>query len=220
MGWRRIARPLLQLGRCEERPVVCCSFASCLNAPSLPARNDRIVTVSNLLFAARGNGDAPEGGKEKKRKKKEKCATRLAGFASFTKNCSDRRNVTRKSGSSLSPKSTYAANSRGFRIFFSFLQNSSIFILCFPKSRTRSFAWKKNQRATMRTHFADCSFFYHAVYASRGRRRAAEKREQRPLILRFARANPERSAPDTDGNYFKTIAVPLAIRSISDRDDR
>lgn len=68
---------IVAIGQMRRKAGGVLQFASCLNAPSLPARNDRIVTVSNLLFAARGNGDAPEGGKEKKGKRGrrgEKCA--------------------------------------------------------------------------------------------------------------------------------------------------
>jgi len=44
--------PLLQIEQMRGKAGGALQFASCLNAPSLPARNDRIVTVSNLLFAA------------------------------------------------------------------------------------------------------------------------------------------------------------------------
>lgn len=65
---------IVAIGQMRRKAGGVLQFASCLNAPSLPARNDRIVTVSNLLFAARGNGDAPEGGREKNKRRKKKRA--------------------------------------------------------------------------------------------------------------------------------------------------
>jgi len=55
---------IVAIGQMRGKVGGALQFASCLNAPSLPARNDRIVTVSNLLFAIYGNGDAPEGEKK------------------------------------------------------------------------------------------------------------------------------------------------------------
>lgn len=56
--------PIVAIEQMRGKAGGALQFASCLNAPSLPARNDRIVTVSNLLFAVRGNGNTPEGEKE------------------------------------------------------------------------------------------------------------------------------------------------------------
>lgn len=69
---------IVAIGQMRRKAGGVLQFASCLNAPSLPARNDRIVTVSNLLFAVRGNGDAPEGGKEKNKRRKKKLCARIA----------------------------------------------------------------------------------------------------------------------------------------------